>query len=133
VADGLDLTDAVRAIVGSAANSCMITMDLADIRWCIHQSRRSVQRIGMASATNRLPFAAQQALDRISITGADLARANSVLVWIRAGDELLVEDYRRAMMAVDGRVSADCLVKVAVDNVPAAGGEASVIVTASWA
>jgi hypothetical protein len=133
VADGLDLTDAVRAIVGGATNSCMITMDLADIRMCIHQSRRSVQRIGVASSANQLPFAAQQALDRISISGADLARANSVLVWIRAGDELLVEDYRWAMMVVDGQVSADCLVNVAVENGSPAGGEASFIVTASWA
>jgi hypothetical protein len=133
VADGLDLTDAVRAIVGGAINSCMITMDLADIRWCIHQSRRSVQRIGVTSNAKQLPFAVQQALDRISITGADLARANNMLVWIRAGEDFLVEDYRRAMMAVDGRVSADCLVNVAVENGPAAGGEASVIVTASWA
>jgi hypothetical protein len=133
VADGLDLTDAVRAIVGGATNSCMMTIDLADIRWCIHRSRRSVQQIGVSSAANQLPIAAQQALDRISITGADLARANSVLVWIRAGDELVMDDFWRVMLAVDGRVSPDCLVNVAVDNGPAAGGEASVIVTASWA
>jgi len=132
VADRLDLTDAVRALVGGATNSCMITMDLADIRECIHQSRRSVQQIGVASAANQLPYATQQALDRISITGADLARAKSVLVWIRAGEDLLVDDYRRVMLAVDGRVSADCLVNTAVDNGPAAGCEASVIVTASW-
>jgi cell division GTPase FtsZ len=100
---------------------------------CIHQSRRSVQRIGVASAANQLPFAAQQALDRISISGADLALANSMLIWIRAGDELLLDDFRRALMAVDGRVSADCLVKVAFDNEPTAGREAKVIVTASWA
>ncbi len=132
VADGLDLTDAVRALVGGATNSCMITMDLADIRECIHQSRRSVQQIGVASTANQLLYATQQALDRISITGADLARAKSVLVWIRAGEDLLVDDYRRVMLAVDGRVSADCLVNAAVDNGPAAGCEASVIVTASW-
>jgi cell division GTPase FtsZ len=110
----------------------MITMDLADIRECIHQSRRSVQQIGVASTANQLLYATQQALDRISITGADLARAKSVLVWIRAGEDLLVDDYRRVMLAVDGRVSADCLVNAAVDNGPAAGCEASVIVTASW-
>jgi cell division GTPase FtsZ len=86
----------------------------------------------VASAANQLPIAAQQALDRISITGADLARANSVLVWIRAGDELVMDDFWRVMLAVDGRVSPDCLVNVAVDNGPTVGGEASVIVTASW-
>jgi cell division GTPase FtsZ len=126
------LTDAVRAIVGGATNSCMMTIDLSDIRWCIHKSRCSVQHIGVASAANQLPIAAQQALDRISITGADLARANSVLVWIRAGDELVMDDFWRVMLAVDGRVSPDCLVNVAVDNGPTVGGEASVIVTASW-
>ena len=132
MADGLDLNDAVRALVGGATHSCMITMDLADIRECIHQSRRSVQQIGVASAANQLPFAAQQALDCFSISGADLTRANSLLVWIRAGDELLLDDLRRALMAIGGRVSEDCLVNVAIDDEPAAGGEAKVIVTASW-
>jgi cell division GTPase FtsZ len=133
VANGLDLTVAVRALVGGATDSCMITMDLADIREYVHQSRRSVQKIGVASAANQLPFAAQLALDRFSISGADLTLANSLLVWIRAGEDLLVDDYRRVMLAVDGRVSEDCLVNVAVDNRPAAVCEASVIVTASWA
>lgn len=133
VAGGLDLTDAVRALVGGATNSCMITMDMADIMMCLHQSRRSVQKIGLASAANQLPIAAEQVLDHFSISGADLARANSVLVWIRAGDELFMDDFRQALMAVDGRISEDCLVYVAVDVKPAAGGEAKVIVTAGWA
>lgn len=133
VADGMDFSGALRSLIGGAVNPGLICTDLADIRMCMRQSRRLIQHMGAASAANQLHLAAEQALNHFNIQDADLARANSVLVWISAGDDFVMDDYRQVLMAVDGRVSEDCQVIVAVNIDPAANAEASVIVTAGWA
>jgi hypothetical protein len=133
-ADGLDFTWALRSVIGaSVSDTAFGCTDLGDIRGCLREARRLIQHMGSASAANELHLAAEQALNHFNIQDADLARANSVLVWISAGDDLVMDDYRQVLMAVDGRVSEDCQVIVALNIEPVTSGEAKVIVTAGWA
>ena len=133
-ADGLDFTGALRSVIGaSVSDAAFGCTDLGDIRGCLRESRRLTQHLGAASAANELHLAAEQALNHFNIQDADLARANSVLVWISAGDDLVMDDYQQVLMVVDGRVSEDCQVIVALNIEPATGGEAKVVVTVGWA
>jgi hypothetical protein len=133
VADGLSFSGALRSLIGGAVSPGLICTDLADIRRCMRQSRRLIQHMGAAPAANQLHLAAEQALNHFNIQDADVARANSVLVWISAGDDLVMDDYQQVLMAVDGRVSEDCQVIVAINIEPVTSGEAKVVVTAGWA
>ena len=133
-ADGLDFTGALRSVIGaSVSDAAFGCTDLGDIRGCLRESRRLTQHMGAASAANELHLAAEQALNHFNIQDADFARANSVLVWISAGDDLVMDDYQQVLMVVDGRVSEDCQVIVALNIEPATGGEAKVVVTVGWA
>lgn len=133
-ADGLDLTGALRSVIGaSVSDAAFGCTDLGDIRGCLREARRLIQHMGSASAANELHLAAEQALNHFNLQDADLARAGSVLVWISADDDLVMDDYRQVLMVVDGRVSEDCQVIVALNIEPATSGEARVVVTVGWA
>ena len=114
-AEGLDFTDALRALIGGVTNPGMICIDLADIMACLRHSRRLIQHRGTAPSVRELGLAAERALQPYGLTPADMPRIYCMLGWLTTGDAFEFDDYQQAINAFADKASAACQIIVAVE------------------
>jgi hypothetical protein len=137
MADGLDFTGSLRAVIGGNIDANIMCTDLGDIRWCIHASRRLVQHMSTVSTTKQLPLAAKQALDHFNLPGTELARANCVFTSMSTGSDAEMDDYWAAIHKAnawtihEGNVWAneECTTIV---GTPWLDGMVRVVITIGW-
>lgn len=128
IADGLDFTGSLRAVIGGTIDPNISCTDLGDISGGIRKSRRLIQHMSTVSTAKQLPLAAKQALDHFNLSGTELARASCVFTSIGA-EEGELDDFYAARKEATIWANEECTTIV---GTPWLDGMTRVVITIGW-